>query len=172
MRERGNGRTEEEREEFVEDLNKFYCRFDVHDFTKEKEEICEALAEQAEKWVVPEVTVEEVEKVFRNVNPNKASGPDSISGKIIKTFSRELAPVYCDLYNKTLTSHQIPDGWKAATICPVPKRSRPSTLNDYRPIALTSVLMKCLEKLVLRKLKEDSKRVRSVSVRIQTKQGG
>ena len=155
VKERGDGRTEEERKEFVEDLNKFYCQFDVHDFTKEKEEICEALEEQAENWAVPEVTVEEVEKVFRNVNPNKASGPDSISGKIIKTFSRELAPVYCDLYNKTLTSHQIPDSWKAATICPVPKRSQPSTLNDYRPIALTSVLMKCLEKIVLRKLKED-----------------
>ena len=171
--ERGDGRTEEERKEFVEDLNKFHCRLDVHDFTKEKEEICEALEEQAEQWVVPEVTVEEVEKVFRNVNPNKASGPDSISGKIIKTFSREHAPVYCDLQNKTLTIHQIPDSWKAATICPVPKRSRPSTLNDYRPIALTSVLMKCLEKLVLRKLKKRFKeRVRSVSVRIQTKQGG
>ena len=50
VRERGDGRTEEERKEFVEDLNKFYCRFDVHDFTKEKEEICEALEEQAENW--------------------------------------------------------------------------------------------------------------------------
>ena len=152
VREKGDGRTEEERKEFVGDLNKCYCRFDVHDCTKEKEEICETLEEQAENCVVPEVTEEEVEKDFRNVNPNKACGPDSISGKIIKTFSRELAPVYCDLYNKTQTNRQIPDSWKAATICPVPKRSRPSTLNDYRPIALTSVLMKCLE------LKEDSKR--------------
>ena len=126
----------------MKDSNKSYCQFDVHDFTKEKEEICEALEEQVENWVGPEVTEEEVEKVFRNVNSNKASSSDSISGKIIKTSSRELAPVYCDLYNKTLTSHQIPDSWKAATICPVPKRSRSSTLNDYRPIALTSVLMK------------------------------
>ena len=66
--------------------------------------------------------------------------------------------MYCDLNDKTLTSHQIPDSWKAATICPVPKRSRPSTLNDYWPIALTSVLMKCLKISVLRKLKKDSKR--------------
>ena len=64
MREKGDGRTEEETKEFVEDLNKCYCLFNVHDFTKEKEEICEALEEQAENWVVPEVTEEEVEKVL------------------------------------------------------------------------------------------------------------
>ncbi|KAK1791233.1 hypothetical protein P4O66_013254, partial [Electrophorus voltai] len=35
-----------------------------------------------------------------------------------------------------------------STIVPVPKKSRPSSLNDYRPVALTSVVMKCFEKLV------------------------
>ena len=35
VREKGDGRTEEERETFVEDLNQFFCRFDVHDFSKE-----------------------------------------------------------------------------------------------------------------------------------------
>ncbi|KAK1789284.1 hypothetical protein P4O66_015217, partial [Electrophorus voltai] len=35
-----------------------------------------------------------------------------------------------------------------STIVPVPKNPRPSDLNDYRPVALTSVVMKCFEKLV------------------------
>ncbi|KAK1804268.1 hypothetical protein P4O66_020305, partial [Electrophorus voltai] len=38
--------------------------------------------------------------------------------------------------------------FKRSTIVPVPKKPRPSGLNDYRPVALTSVLMKCFEKLV------------------------
>ena len=153
VRDKGDGMTGEEREKFAEDLNDFYCRFDRFDFSKEKEEKCRELEQKAEGTTAPEVTVEEVEKVFKKINPRKACGPDSISGKIVKTFSKELAPVYCDVFNKTLEDHEIPDSWKAATICPVPKKSRPSTLNDYRPIALTSVLMKSLEKLVLRKLK-------------------
>ncbi|KAK1792070.1 hypothetical protein P4O66_001851 [Electrophorus voltai] len=33
-------------------------------------------------------------------------------------------------------------------LVPVPKKPRPSDLNDYRPVALTSVMMKCFEKLV------------------------
>lgn len=33
-------------------------------------------------------------------------------------------------------------------VVPVPKSSRPTTLNDFRPMALTSIIMKILEKLV------------------------
>ena len=35
-----------------------------------------------------------------------------------------------------------------ATIVPVPKKAKVIELNDYRPIALTSVIMKCFERLV------------------------
>ncbi|KAK1794581.1 hypothetical protein P4O66_001303 [Electrophorus voltai] len=38
--------------------------------------------------------------------------------------------------------------FKYFTIVPIPKKPRPSGLNDYRPVALTSVVMKCFEKLV------------------------
>ena len=37
-------------------------------------------------------------------------------------------------------------------ICPIPKNNSPSDLSDYRPIALTSVVMKCFEKIVLHHL--------------------
>ena len=31
-------------------------------------------------------------------------------------------------------------------LVPVPKKSKPDTLNDYRPVALKSVAMKCMER--------------------------
>ena len=37
-------------------------------------------------------------------------------------------------------------------IVPVTKKSVPKQLNDYRPVALTPVPMKCLEKLVLKEI--------------------
>ena len=43
----------------------------------------------------------------------------------------------------------IPTLWKRSEIRPIPKTNRPVELNDYRPVALTSVLVKCLERLVL-----------------------
>lgn len=40
--------------------------------------------------------------------------------------------------------------WKTSTIIPIPKKSRPSEPNHYRPVVLTSIIMKCLEKLILK----------------------
>ena len=37
---------------------------------------------------------------------------------------------------------------KMATIVPLPKKAKVTELNDLRPIALTSVIMKCFERLV------------------------
>ena len=37
-------------------------------------------------------------------------------------------------------------------ICPIPKNNSPSDIFDYRPIEITSVVMKCFEKIVLHHL--------------------
>lgn len=39
---------------------------------------------------------------------------------------------------------------KYFTIVPLPKKPHITSLNDYRPVALTLVVMKCFEKLVRR----------------------
>ena len=52
-------------------------------------------------------------------------------------------------YNLSLTESVIPTCLKQTTIVPVPKKAKVTCLNDYRPIALTSVAMKCFERLVM-----------------------
>ncbi len=47
------------------------------------------------------------------------------------------------------TSPVVPTCFKATTIIPVPKKSSPSCFNDYRPVALTPIPMKCFERLVM-----------------------
>ena len=44
---------------------------------------------------------------------------------------------------------ELPNCFKSSYIVPVPKKPSPESLNDYRPVALTSVIMKCFEKLIL-----------------------
>lgn len=43
----------------------------------------------------------------------------------------------------------IPSIWKMSTIIPVPEKLRPTELKHYRPVALISIIMKCLEQLLL-----------------------
>ena len=47
------------------------------------------------------------------------------------------------------------DCLKTATIVPVPVKSAVSSLNDYHPVALTTILIKCFEKLVLQHTKDN-----------------
>ncbi len=51
------------------------------------------------------------------------------------------------------TSPVVPTCFKATTIIPVPKKSSPSCFNDYRPVALTPIPMKCFERLVMQHIK-------------------
>ncbi|KAK1790964.1 hypothetical protein P4O66_014819, partial [Electrophorus voltai] len=94
------------------------------------------------------ITESDVRRVFKRVNTRKAMGPDGICGRVLKACADQLAPVFTDIFNLSLTLGIVPSSFKRSTIVPVPKKPRPSGLNDYRPVALTSVVMKCFEKLV------------------------
>lgn len=65
--------------------------------------------------------------------------------------------------------------WRGSLCClvPVPKKARPSTSNDYRPVALMSHLMKSLERLVLSLLQPlVSSSLDPLQFAYQTKLGG
>ena len=50
----------------------------------------------------------------------------------------------------TLVTHVLENMWKNAEIMPIPKKPNPVLRNDYRPIALTPLLMKSFERIVLK----------------------
>ncbi len=55
--------------------------------------------------------------------------------------------------NISLELCEVPSCFKSSTIIPVPKTPKITELNDYRPVALTSVAMKSFERLVWAYLK-------------------
>ncbi|KAK3564879.1 hypothetical protein QTP86_030818 [Hemibagrus guttatus] len=79
------------------------------------------------------------------VNNRKAAAPDGISGRVLRACTDQLAPVFTEIFNLSLTQLVIPTCFKESIIVPVPKKTHPASLNDYHPVALTSVVMKCLE---------------------------
>ena len=97
-----------------------------------------------------QVTHTQVLKALKKVNPHKAVGPDGVSPRVLKAGGEQPAGVYTDVFNLSLSQAVVPRIFKSSIIIPVPKRPDTPTLNDFRPVALTSVAMKCLEKLVLK----------------------
>ncbi|XP_055507206.1 uncharacterized protein LOC129706765 [Leucoraja erinacea] len=89
-----------------------------------------------------------VRRKERRVNTRKAVGPDGISGRVLKSCATQLALVLTTIFNLSLAKSVVPACFKRSIIVPVPENASPAGLNDYRPDALISVVMKCFERLV------------------------
>ncbi|KAI5624293.1 gastrula zinc finger protein XlCGF28.1-like [Silurus asotus] len=128
-------------------LNDFYARFEVQNNVG------------AMKTIPPPtdqvlcLTTAEVRKTLCRINPRKSAGPDNIPGRVLRECAEQLADVFTDIFNISLSSNIVPTCLKTTTIVPVPKKSTVSCLNDYRPVALTPIVMKCFERLVMRHIK-------------------
>ena len=129
-------------------MNQFYSRFDVHDFKQECDHISQSL-------IPSPISIKEGEVVscFLKLDPSKASGPDGLKGKVLKTCAYQLSQVFTRLFQLFLDSCFVPRLWKLSHIIPVPKKRNPNQLNDYRPVSLTSIIAKCMERLVSTQLK-------------------
>jgi hypothetical protein len=76
-------------------------------------------------------------------------GPHGLPGCVLKACADQLASVFTDIFSLSLTESVIPTCFKQITIVPVPKKVEVTCLNHYRPVALTSVAIKCFERLVM-----------------------
>ncbi|KAI3357972.1 hypothetical protein L3Q82_003000 [Scortum barcoo] len=97
----------------------------------------------------PLITTDQVRGQLRKLRPRKAAGPDKVCPRLLKTCVAELGEPLQRIFNLSLQIGRVPTLWKTSRIVPVPKKNRPSELNDFRPVALTSHLMKTLERLFL-----------------------
>ncbi len=82
------------------------------------------------------------------MNVRKAAGPDGITGRVLRSCADQLAGLFTSIFNESLATSVVPTSFKKSVIIPVPKNSKPSCLNDYRPVALTSTVMKVFERLL------------------------
>jgi hypothetical protein len=94
------------------------------------------------------VTIPGVFKLLSEIIPNKATGPDELPPRLLKECANEIAPIITLLFNQSLLSGVIPQDWKIANVCPIFKKGNKSTLENYRPVSLTSVLSKVLEHII------------------------
>ena len=89
-------------------------------------------------------------EVLNNLDSSKSPGPDELLPVFLKVCCNELAPVLCGLFNGFVQKGKVPAAWKDANVVPIYKGSgKPKDdVGSYRPVSLTSVLGKVLEKLI------------------------
>lgn len=95
-----------------------------------------------------DISIEKVKKLLTQLDKNKAHGPDDIPPIILAEAAEELAEPITILFRKTLESGQLLPDWKTANVTPIFKKGDKSAVNNYRPVSLTCILCKVMEKLV------------------------
>ena len=81
------------------------------------------------------ISIANVSRNFKQVNIHKAAGPDRLPVCVLRACTDQLARVFTDIFNLSLTQFVILTCLKQTTIIPVPKNAKVTCLNDYRPIA-------------------------------------
>ncbi len=97
------------------------------------------------------ISAEDVHRQLTYLNTNKSEGAGEIHPKILASLAFFLAMPLAKLYNSLATS-EIPVEWKSSVICPIYKKGSKNNVTNYRPIYLTSVVCKTVERIVKAKI--------------------
>ena len=94
------------------------------------------------------VGIDKVKKLLQGLNPTKSCGPDECHPRMLKESAESLSVPIHQLFTKSLQSGVLPRQWKEANVTCIFKKGDKSSPGNYRPVSLTSVLCKTLEKVV------------------------
>ncbi len=131
----------------AKDLNTFYGRFECNGGATLPISTSESSRQSSDVYAIS-FSEDDVRRELRSVKVRKAAGPDGITGRVLRSCADQLAGLFTSIFNESLATSVIPTSFKKSVIIPVPKNSKPSCLNDYRPVALTSTVMKVFERLL------------------------
>ena len=97
-------------------------------------------------------SAENVGTILSALDTNSSMGPDGLHPHLLRSCSEALAYPLYTIFCKSLAEGSLPAEWKTSLVVPIFKKgSRYDPLN-YRPISLTSVPGKCMERLICREI--------------------
>ena len=94
----------------------------------------------------------DIEKACAELKGVAAPGPDGVPAMLLKSCRKELSKPLQVLWRSSLDTGIIPKELLLVQICPIHKGGSRSIPKNYRPVALTSHLIKVFERVVRREL--------------------
>ena len=90
--------------------------------------------------------------LIRNLNPNKATGSDGISGHMLLLCDESVVLPFKIIFQSILSTSIYPNMWKLANVTPSFKKGDKQLIENYRPISLLPICGKCFEKIIFNNL--------------------
>ena len=101
---------------------------------------------------ITSVTQESVLNMLLDIDGNTAMGPDEIHPLLLKNCATQLAYPLTLIFNRSLRDGALPSDWKTSLVVPIFKKGPRYEALNYRPISLTSVPCKLMERLLCNSL--------------------
>ena len=119
-------------------------------FTKENMDDFPSLTNRCPAGNLENINIkpETVRTKLSKLNPSKSAGPDNIHGKILKELSDQLNYPLSKIFNQSLNEGKIPTEWKLANVKPLFKKGSKNQVKNYRPVSLTSICGKTMERII------------------------
>ena len=106
-----------------------------------------------EKKACQNFSMKELQTAIRKMKRKGAPGPDDIPPSFLKELGPEALKVLLSIYNESFWNAACPQIWRTAIIVPLLKAGKPSgALKSYRPVSLTSCVVKLMERLVAERI--------------------
>ena len=95
-----------------------------------------------------EFTEEKIKGAIDKLKEHSAAGPDEIPPRILKELRDKLALPLRILFKRSMEARIIPDDWRQAEVTPIFKKESKAEPANYRPVSLTAVTGKVMERIV------------------------
>ena len=85
---------------------------------------------------------------LQSLRSDKSAGDDNLSPRLLKVLSTEIALPVSLIFRKSLDSSCIPRDWRTAIVTPLFKKGHRADPENYRPVSLTSQIVKVVESVL------------------------
>jgi len=96
------------------------------------------------------VTSDTVKVALAGFGKDKAKGPDGVSPRLLRSMPLK---VIAGIFNLFLLSEGLPPSLKRSKTVLIPKVDKPQAYNDFRPISLSSVIVRLFHRIIATRLR-------------------
>ena len=95
-----------------------------------------------------EFTNDDIIRILRKLDPNKAHGHDMISIRMLKMSGDAIIEPLFKIFKNCLKCGIFPDDWKKENIVPIFKKGDKQNIKNYRPVSLLPICSKIFERII------------------------